>query len=348
VSARNPFALLSHVGEDCAGAAQFVPAQRVEALLAADGGVRWLSDDEVAERLRILRRDPTAWHVHDTGQFSLAGAQAKTALHQDPDTGRWGEPWGAVPTTHILKPAVIGMDDHDLNEHLCLRAARLVGLPAAATRVASFGSERVIVVERYDRLRRPGGAVTRIHQEDICQALGVPPTAKYQNDRGPTPEQIVDLLRRSVVPPAAATESVDRFVGLLAFNWIIGGTDAHAKNYSVLLAGAQVRLAPAYDVASALAYDDMYLPRLRMAMKIGGEYGIEATGGRHWRRFAVASGLDPDELVVHIEALTERVPDAFTTVAKDGPVQGLKSRLPSRLVDRVAARAAECRKNLQH
>ncbi|GID30222.1 HipA N-terminal domain-containing protein [Paractinoplanes brasiliensis] len=134
VSAGNPFALLTHVGEDCAGAAQFVPAERVEAMTENKGDVVLLTDEQVAERLRILRRDPSAWHLAGTGQFSLAGAQAKTALHLDTVTGQWGDPSGAIPTTHILKPAVTGFDDHDLNEHLCLRAAQNLGLRAAAFR----------------------------------------------------------------------------------------------------------------------------------------------------------------------------------------------------------------------
>jgi serine/threonine-protein kinase HipA len=252
-----------------------------------------------------------------------------------------------VPTTHILKPAVTGLDDHDLNEHLCLTAARLLGLYAASSRVASFGAERVIVLERYDRHRTPTGTIARVHLEDICQALGVLPTSKYQNERGPTPELIVELLRRTVLPPSAAAENVDRFVDALAFNWVIGGTDAHAKNYSVLLAGSQVRLAPLYDVATALVYEDMYLPRLRMAMKIGGEYGLEAAAVRHWRRFATENLLDVDELVARIDGLAERVPDAFASAAKDKDVRGLKSRLPASVVDRVAVRAAKCRKSLR-
>jgi serine/threonine-protein kinase HipA len=347
VSAGNPFAPLRHVGEDCAGAAQFVRPERVDALMAGKGDVEWLTEAQVAERLRLLRRDPTAWHPFNTGQFSLAGAQAKTALHHDPDTGRWGEPQGAVPTTHILKPAITGLDEHDPNEHLCLRAAGQLGLPAASSYVGRFGRERVIVVRRYDRLRQPDGTFTRIHQEDMCQALGLPPTGKYQNEAGPTPEQIIAVLREHVVPASAATDAVNRFVDALAFNWIIGGTDAHAKNYSVLLAGSQVRLAPLYDIASALAYDDMYEPRLRMAMKIGGEYGIEATSGRHWRRFAQANRLDPDELVERIGDLAARTPDAFATTAKDKAVRSLRSQLPARLTDRIATRASQCRKNLE-
>ena len=347
ISARNPFALMRHVGEDCAGGAQFVTPERLGALVAGDGGVRWMTEDEVAERLHVLRTDPTAWHVHDTGQFSLAGAQAKTALHHDPGTGRWGEPWGAVPTTHILKPAVAGLDDHDLNEHLCLEAARIVGILAASSQVASFGAERVVIVKRYDRLQTAGAPVIRIHQEDLCQALGVLPTAKYQNDRGPTPEQIIEILRRSAISSKAAEENVRRFTDALAFNWIIGGTDAHAKNYSILLASSQVRMAPLYDVASSLAYDDMYVPRLRMAMKIGGEYGMEAASGRHWRRFATTNGLDPDETVARIDGMAARTPDAFTAAANNEAVKALRSRLPSTLVERIAARVVGCRKRLK-
>lgn len=347
VSAGNPFALLRHVGEDCAGAAQFVRPERVDALMAGKGEVQWFDEDEVAERLRLLRRDPTAWHTFDTGQFSLAGAQAKTALHYDPNTRRWGEPQGATPTTHILKPAVTGLDDHDLNEHLCLRAADLLGLPAASSYVGRFGSERVILVERYDRLPHRDGTVARIHQEDMCQALGTPPTSKYQNEGGPTPEQIINVLRENVFPASAATDAVNRFVDALAYNWIVGGTDAHAKNYSVLLSGFQVRLARLYDVASALPYDDLYVPRLRMAMKIGGEYGLDAVHGRHWRRFAQANRLDPDETVARIDDLATHTPDAFTTSAKDKAVRALRSKLPSCLTDRVAARAAQCRKKLE-
>jgi serine/threonine-protein kinase HipA len=345
VSARNPFALLRHVGEDCAGAAQFATPDRVDALIAGDGGVNWIDDDEIAERIRILRRDPAAWHVASTGQFSLAGAQAKTALHFDPAARRWGDPWGAVPTTHILKPAVTGFDDHDLNEHLCLEAARHLGLRAARSRVVSFGPERVIVVERYDRRPRHDGTVSRVHQEDMCQALGLPPTAKYQNEGGPTPEQIIDLLRRAT-PAHAAERSISGFVDALAFNWIVAGTDAHAKNYSVLLSDSDLRLAPMYDVASALPYDDMYLPRLRMAMRIGGEYRLEAISGRHWRRFAATNGLDRDETVARIDDLAVRIPAGLAKAAEAEAVQALDSDLPGRLVERIAARAARCRKVL--
>jgi serine/threonine-protein kinase HipA len=347
VSSGNPFALLGHVGEDCAGAVQFAAPEHVEGLLAREGSVSWLTDERIAERLRTLRRDPSAWHLAGTGQFSLAGAQAKTALHQDAETRRWGDPSGAIPTTHIVKPAIATLDDHDLNEHLCLRAARAAGLRAAVSMVVSFGAERAVVVERYDRFSAGGGTVQRIHQEDMCQALGISPTTKYQSEGGPAPEQIITLIRDAVKPVEVAELEVERFLDALAFNWLIAGTDAHAKNYSLLLTPEQVRLAPLYDVASSLPYDEMYLPRLRLAMKIGSEYRVEGITGRHWRAFAERNRLDPDRTVERVDRLAERLPAAFRAAADDATVKALGSELPDRLADRVTAHAETCRQALE-
>jgi serine/threonine-protein kinase HipA len=343
VSAGNPFALLTHVGEDCAGAVQFVPEERVRALLARIGGVEPLNEGQIAGRLRTLRHDPAAWHLAGAGQFSLAGAQAKTALHRDATTGQWGDPSGAVPTTHILKPAIAGFDDHDLNEHLCLRAAELAGLRTASAGVLSFDGERAVVIERYDRRPGPGGVAQRVHQEDICQALGLPPTAKYQSEGGPSPERIVAFLRRAITPSATAEQEVDRFVDALAFNWLIAGTDAHAKNYSLLLTARQIRLAPLYDVASILPYDDVHRPKLRLAMRIGSEYRIAAITGRHWTVFAGQNHLDAARVIARIEELAERLPAAFRTVADDADVEVLRSELPGRLADEVAKHVERCR-----
>jgi serine/threonine-protein kinase HipA len=277
VSSSSPFSLLAtQIGEDCAGAVRFAPPEEIDRVLTRPGKVTWLTEDEVGQRLRDLREDSTAWLGRSfNGQFSLAGTQAKTALlFKD---GRWGVPSGSNATTHILKPAVAGLDDHDLNEHLCLDAARRAGLVAVRTKVSRFGDESAVVVDRYDR-REVGGEIIRIHQEDLCQALALPPSLKYQNEGGPGPGDIAKLFR-SAMPPRAADDAVWRFADALIWNWLIAGTDAHAKNYSLLLAEEQVRLAPLYDVASALPYDILNRPGIpgdSIPWKRGWSHGREA------------------------------------------------------------------------
>jgi serine/threonine-protein kinase HipA len=338
VSASSPFSLLSTpIGEDCAGAVRFAHSGEIDRVLKRSGAVEWLTDDDVEERLRELRQDSTAWlGTTFTGQFSLAGVQAKTALlFRD---GRWGVPSGSTPTTHILKPAVAGFDDHDLNEHLCLDAARRAGLLAVRTRVARFGDESAVVVDRYDRQIKDS-EIIRVHQEDICQALGIPPSGKYQNDGGPGPADISKLMRR-VMAPRVADDAVNRFADALIWNWLIAGTDAHAKNYSLLLADDQVRLAPLYDVASALPYGS-HEKKLRLAMTIGGDYGVFPSRNR-WPDASRDLSLDADELVARVRKLGSLAPDAFSDAAKAPEIVKLARPMPGRLVDLIADRAARC------
>lgn len=337
-SASSPFSLLATpIGEDCAGAVRFVAPDDVERLLQQTGDVTWLTEADVAERMSEMKSDATAWLGQSfTGQFSLAGAQAKTALLFQ--GGRWGVPSGATPTSHILKPAVAGLDDHDLNEHLCLDAARRAGLIVARTQVRHFGDESAIVVDRYDRVQIDDRFV-RVHQEDLCQALGFPPSRKYQNEGGPTPVQIVELLR-TAMPARAAHDAVWRFIDALAWNWLIAGTDAHAKNYSLLLAGNDVRLAPLYDVASALPYG-MHEKKLQLAMKLGRHYDV-FTYRNPWPRTAEELGVNVDKLIDRVADLAARAPGSFADAAATREVSELRRDLASRLVDLVSERVSRC------
>lgn len=338
VSASSPFSLLATpIGHDCAGAVRFATAEDLEAVLSRPGRITWLTEEDVATRLRELRADATAWLGREfRGQFSLAGAQAKTALIHE--GGRWGVPSGSSATSHILKPAVAGLDDHDLNEHLCLDAARRAGLVVARTRVARFGQESAIVVDRYDR-RPVDGRLARVHQEDVCQALGVPPSRKYENEGGPTARDVARLLR-DAMPPRVADDAIWRFADALAWNWLIAGTDAHAKNYSLLLVAGEVRLAPLYDIASALPYG-FHERELRFAMKLGGDYRVFPYHSG-WPRVAAELGVDPTRLIDRVRDLAARAPDAFADAASAPEVTRLDRPLPPRLVDLVWDRARRC------
>jgi len=282
---KNAFALLSFTGEDLPGAAQIVRPERLEALAAEhEPVVQWLDEEQIAQRLRELRVDRTAWlRPGDVGYFSLAGAQPKMALHRQGD--RWGIPSGRTPTTHILKPPIPELAGFAENEHFCLRLAREVGLPAANSAVMRFADEVAFVTERFDRVRVED-ALIRVHTEDFCQALAVLPERKYQNMGGPGPREILGLLTDASTAPK---EDCATFFDALAFNYLIGGTDAHAKNYSLLIGPGQVRLAPLYDIASAFPYYER--KRLKLAMKIGGHYELTYITDRDWDELGELSGL---------------------------------------------------------
>ncbi|MGP9819751.1 type II toxin-antitoxin system HipA family toxin [Salinarimonas sp. NSM] len=408
VSARNAFALVGQVGEDCPGAVQFVRPERLEAATRkGPAEVAWLSEAEVAERLRRLRADISAWRAPgDIGQFSLAGAQPKTALLRD--GSRWGVPQGRTPTTHILKPPTPDLDGHAENEHLCLRLARALGLPTATSEVMRFEDVTAIVLERYDRVRTADLAaaeearvaanaakaamhaasddartsalaaavsaaelaeaieaarvmrmfsettlVFRAHQEDLCQALGSHPARKYQRDGGPGPIDIVRLLRAVADPRMRRSRTKDEpddrrddpddeqtFIDALVYNWIIGGTDAHAKNYAVILgAGGLVRLAPLYDVASILPYSDVDADRIKLAMKIGDTYRMRDVGWRQWTALAATLGADAERIVARARAMARELPDRLSdeiaAFRAAGGVHPIVPRLEAALVERA-------------
>lgn len=325
VSAENPFALLSHVGEDCAGAVQFIKPERLG--VSRQSGTDWLSEEDVEERLRSIRLDPSAslWDEEDDaqGQFSLAGAQSKIALYRSSE-GQWGHPYGDNPTSHILKVASRRFEDQDIIEHVTMQAARNAGINVADSQVMAFGSERAIVVERYDR-QFDASTFKRIHQEDICQALGLGPDKKYERRGGPGAVAIVQMFK-SELGRSNAEDAVDRFTEALVLNWLVGCTDAHAKNYSLLLSGPDAVLAPLYDLTTGLPYKDQLLGSdydgnrlsrtskrrgLVMAMSIGGEGAFDKVDLGNWSKFATAANVDLDQIVDDIRRLGEQLPDAF-------------------------------------
>lgn len=345
VSARNPFALLAHMGEDCAGAVQVVRPERVEPLRdPAAGAVRWLSDDDVAQRVTdLVEHHGTGRVPGDRGYFSLAGAQPKTVLFRDGD--RWGVPSGALPSTHILKPPVVGLDGFAANEHLCLETARELGMAVARSEVRTFGGPAaVVVVERYDR-RRVDGRVARLHQEDFCQALAVPPVRKYEPDGGPgAPACLRLLLERSSDPGADAAA----FLDALALNWALAGTDAHAKNFSLLLGPGSVRLAPLYDLVSALPYPRWIHPRqAKLAMRVGREYRVWKVGRRHWEEMAARAGLDPAPVAERVAAVLAEVPDAVRRAAGRVRADGLDDPVMAAMEAAITQNAAACLRRME-
>jgi serine/threonine-protein kinase HipA len=331
ISSENPFALLEHIGLECAGAIQFVRPAELESALQGSGELISCTDKEIGDRLRSLISQPKGSWLVNRERWSLAGAQSKFAL-------RWNDGWfeatGAEPTTHIFKPGIHDFQDQALNEHLSLRTLSKAGLSVAQSTYVDFDGASAIVLQRYDRLERDGGVV-RIHQEDFCQATSTPPKNKYESQKGPSALKIVQTLRQ-----AGAEESeVLRFVEGLIGNYLLGAPDAHAKNYSVILAPGVVALAPLYDIASGFPYEyvgengfpDKKDGLRKAAMAIGGERQFGRVARRHWVKFAADASLDEEWLAATVRALAMIIPDALEEVIQEEHQAVSGSELPDRL-----------------
>lgn len=280
VSGQNDFALLEHIGGECAGAVTFLePGQ---ALPARRDDVQWLSDEEVVALLDELPQRPML-AGKDGLRLSLAGAQDKLPVVFD--GARIGLPLHGAPSSHILKPAIHAVGDSVFNEGFCMALAEAMQLKPAKSKVQLVLDRPFLLVERYDRLVDAQGYRQRLHQEDFCQALGVVPEMKYQNEGGPDLAQCFDLVRRTTRPSAP---QVLRLFDYVIFNALIGNHDAHAKNFSLLHTGKAPVLAPLYDTLSTAVY-----PALtpKMAMKIGSKYKFSEVQARHWDQFAESAGL---------------------------------------------------------
>lgn len=321
----NPLAFLEQVGADCPGAVTFGAPE-------ACREVRVLSTAELAHEIGRLRlQQPQARLGGDVGRFSLAGAQAKTALQKRADG--WYLPQGESPTTHIFKPPMDGLYEQVVNEYACMSAAKHMGLPCAGVSVEQFGDEIVLVIERYDRQKMDDGTIRRVHQEDMCQALGVHPDDKYQADGGPAIEDLARILMAHSNDPE---EDRERLYRAVAFNWLIAGSDAHAKNYSLLLGPQRgVRLAPLYDINSAWPYEDR-LKDTRSAVKIGSHYQIRRIRVRDWLTETAKAFVSEQQARGWLSEMTQQLPDTLLTVKKQCQEQGLPTNAVNRIVDKTA------------
>ena len=206
--------------------------------------------------------------------------------------------------------------------------------------IMQIGEKRVLCVKRYDRSASASGNITRWHQEDLCQALGRYPNQKYQADGGPSAAEIVKLLDRF---SDDRSDDVSRFIMALALNWVIAGTDAHSKNYSLLHApGNFVRLAPFYDLASWLPYErDPNSTKVKLAMSIGGTYRLHQIDGSRWRKWAGEAGLDTSWVKACVLALVDHVIRHVVSV-RDSLFEDSDHPFIGQLVQSIEERATKC------
>lgn len=342
-----PFDLLAtRVGLECAGAVQFCGPETL-ADAQRPGDVNWLTPAQTEEMVDDMVRDAWLWGRQlRISAFSLAGAFTKTALYRDPsEARRLGEPQGSHPSTHILKVPMPGEPEQSINEHLCLTTARYSGFDAAETELQTWAGHTVVIVTRFDRIRDAAGGLGRVHQEDLHQAIGDYRASIYQRAStgrapGHDPVRLARLLRDHSTEPA---RDIEAFFDALAFNWLICNTDAHSKNYSILLGPNAARLAPLYDIWSIMAGDPHHHQSHSLAMSALADPRILAANNpQAWRATAAAVGLDPSEGVDRVERIASTVPEAFERAVSELDPQHRAAQVVATLSSMIPTRASTC------
>jgi len=305
VGGDDTFGLIRALGRDCAGALVIQPVDDASPPTSTTLTAERLNDDEIADLVANLQSAPLG--AGGRVRISLAGVQEKLLLTRMPD-GAWGLPVDGTPSTHILKPEIARFPNTVENEAFCMRVAKHLGLAVANVETATFGGRKLIVVERYDRVVHSDGSVERIHQEDLCQAIGVSPDKKYEEDGGPSLARIADLLQATAGP-----DSVEALLRAVTLNVLIGNGDAHAKNFSLLHepSGA-LRLTPLYDLLSTLFYGDEYL-----AMYVDNVHKTNRVTADRIVNEATRWGLSKRRASEVIADILERVVDAVAAAAAE-------------------------------
>lgn len=331
VSRQNDFALLDHIGGECAGAVTFLEPGHPMVLTAKDDDVEWLNDDAVIAMLDELPRRPML-AGKDGLRLSLAGAQDKLPVIVEGN--RIGLPRNGTSSSHILKPAIHAVEDSVTNEGFCLALAEALQLKPANSRIYSIRNRQFLLVERYDRTTDAEGRLQRLHQEDFCQALGVVPEMKYQNEGGPGLAQCFDLLRQITRPSAP---QVLRLLDYVIFNALIGNHDAHAKNFSLLYTGKAPTLAPLYDALSTAVYPTL---TSKMAMQLGSKYKFSEVQTRHWDQFAQAAGLSVAQARKRILELARQMPSTARKLQSASESGFADHHLVEQIISIIEQRAA--------
>ena len=335
VSGSDRLALLgTPMGVECAGAIQFCRPDVTEGLLDGEGGLRQLSDSEVVGWLRNLRNDP-AYRPEPalvSSGFSLAGMQPKIALRRR--DRKWHVPWGAEPSSHIIKVARSDTYAHEaVMEHLTMQTATRMGIMAAPTAVMCVEDVEAIIVTRYDRAPLGGSSLRRVHQEDFCQALGVPTAQKYASEGGPTFARCFDLVRRVCTRPA---HEVLKLLDAAILQVRLGNADAHGKNYSLLVRpDGSIEVAPLYDLLSTVVYPDLS-PIL--AMKIAGRGRLRQLRRGDWDRFAASADLSNRFVRRRVRDLCGLADDAGPAIAEELASPGLGEEALAGYARRVMGR----------
>lgn len=342
----HPFDILAAIGHDCVGSLQLLP-DRAEYNPEIDA--RSLSEHDVANQLRHYRENPLGMDEDVDFRISLAGVQEKTALLYK--GGSWLKPYGATPTTHILKLPVgviqnasgnIDLTGSCDNEWTCLEIIRHFDIPTAQAKVENFEDQRVLIVERFDRRWTSNQDwVLRLPQEDFCQAMNLPSSKKYQVDHGPNMADCLNLLQNS----ASNYEDRVNFIKTQLLFLLLSAPDGHAKNFSIhLQPGDNYSLTPIYDVLSIYPIMNKQLKhRAKLAMgwmgtTKGYRYKIQEIQLRHILFTAKKTGMR-DEVNAFISDIESLTLHAVTLTEAQAKAQNIDMKIALPIIEQTYSKA---------
>ena len=339
ISGENDFSLLGEIGRDCAGAVSIVSED--DPVIPEDQvpeDYQALTEAELAKLIRELPQRPL-FAAEESFRLSLAGVNDKAAvLVKD---GKVCLPRNGYPSAQILKADIQRLPDSIRLENFCLRVASKIGLKVPKSRVLMAEDVHYMLIARYDRvIAQVNGKprLRRIHQIDFCQAVGVSPKMKYEDEGGPNWKASFKLMENTIAPSETKIELLRRALGQVLWN----NPDAHAKNYSMVVRPDGYRLAPLYDINSAAAFRDCFKTvKPRLAMSVGGEFDPTKLTGQHWARFASDARVQPGLVRSELLSMAKMLPDAALEVEQ--AMRGTPEWSPriGIAIDDIAARCAD-------
>ena len=294
--------LLAGLGRECLGAIKITDEEQdVDAVT-----YKKLTVDEVKQLAKEGASE--AADLVTKAHLSLTGASGKVGLYYDKQADDWYLPMGAAPSTHIVKQSHVRLDGIVTNEQLSLMTAKNVGIEIPNSFVINVGDGRdedvLFATERYDRKFEQSSKKIddlpipfRLHQEDFSQALGIPSSNKYEHNHAGYLVKMFDILKQYSANPM---EDQLKLWDLCIFDYLIGNTDNHVKNVSLLYSAdmQSIRLAPAYDIVSTIIYDSS---TREMAFSIGNEYHINRIDRSSFQQQAEIVGLGEKVAMKHFD-----------------------------------------------
>ncbi len=307
--------ILSGLGDECLGAIRVLSPDRV----TENSSYSLMTDEQMSDLAKegTLKSAEILTKTH----LSLAGASGKTGLYYDEDTDQWFFPLGEAPSTHIVKQCHLRLEEIVANEHLCLMTAAKLGIDVPESFVIYTGDssrDALFATKRYDRVLDPFAEEIsgkkrpyRLHQEDFAQALGISSADKYEPEGK---NYLKDAFRLLMLNSADPIADQTKLWDILLYDYMVGNTDNHIKNISLLYGSDldRVRLAPAYDVISTAVYENSTRD---MAMSVAGFYSLDEIDRDSFKEEASEIGLGSRMAMERFDSMADRFENALLETA---------------------------------